>query len=163
MKKKRLQRSDVFWLLAVALLILMQFWWLPGDPGTPDDSFSNTVSGKRGLFETLQVLAEEGLMPTVRRESMRLVPDDVDTLIIISPDRYPNEYEEEELASFVANGGAVLFTPNWTDPDCEIAVDTQSKESACYRCHWGTGLSVEGKWIQPGGNCPVDGPVGERD
>ena len=120
MKKKQIQRSDVLWLAAAALLILLQFWWLPGDPRTPDDSFSNTVSGKRGLYETLQVLSEQELMPPVRRESAQLIPDDADMLVIISPDRYPDEHEQSELVSFVANGGTLFFAPNWTEPDCEI-------------------------------------------
>ncbi|MCP4170579.1 MAG: DUF4350 domain-containing protein [Fuerstiella sp.] len=119
-KKRRLQRSDVFWLTAVALLILLQFWWVPGDPGTPDDTYSNSIEGKRGFFQTLEDLSAAALFPPVRRESRLLIPDEPCTLVILSPDRYPNEYEQAELAEFVLNGGTLLFAPNWTHPDCSI-------------------------------------------
>ena len=120
MKKKRLLRSDKLWLAAVALLILLQFWWLPGDPGTPDDSYSNTVEGKRGFFQTLDGLAQAELLPPVRRESEQLIPNEPCTLVIVSPDRYPNEHEQHDLARFVLHGGSLVFAPNWTDAECSI-------------------------------------------
>ncbi|MCP4787950.1 MAG: DUF4350 domain-containing protein [Fuerstiella sp.] len=120
-KKRRLQKSDVFWLTAVALLILLQFWWVPGDPGTPDDTFSNSIEGKRGFFQTLEDLSTADLFPPVRRELRQLVPDEPCTLVILSPDRYPNEHEQSDLTNFVINGGTLLFAPNWADPDCSIS------------------------------------------
>ena len=119
-KKQRLQRSDQLWLIAVAVLVLLQFWWLPGDPGRPDDTYSNTIEGKRGFFETMKGLSDAGLMPSVRRESRVLVPNENCTLVILGPDLYPNEYEQRELADFVMRGGSLVFAPNWASPDCSI-------------------------------------------
>ncbi|MDG1895341.1 MAG: hypothetical protein P8J37_10565 [Fuerstiella sp.] len=119
-KKRRLQRSDAFWLTAVALLVLLQFWWVPGDPGSPDDTYSNSIEGKRGFFQTLEDLSAANLFPPVQRESRQLIPKEPCTLVILSPDRYPNEHEQTELADFVVNGGTLLFAPNWADPDCSI-------------------------------------------
>lgn len=115
-KKRRLLRSDLLWLIAVAVLVLLQFWWLPGDPGTPDDTYSNTIEGKRGFFETLKSLSERDLFPAVQRESEKLIPDSASTLLILGPDRYPDEHEKRELAEFVMNGGNLMFAPNWLDP-----------------------------------------------
>jgi hypothetical protein len=119
-KKRRLQKSDAFWLIAVALLILLQFWWVPGDPGTPDDTYSNSIEGKRGFFQTLEDLAAAELFPPVRRESRQLIPDEPCTLVLLSPDRYPNAHEQSDLADFVLHGGTLLFAPNWSNPDCSI-------------------------------------------
>ncbi|MEZ6063727.1 MAG: DUF4350 domain-containing protein [Planctomycetaceae bacterium] len=119
-KPRRLQKSDTCWLLAAAALVLLQFWWLPGDPGTPDDSYSNAIEGKRGLFETLHDLSTAGVLPPVRRESNRLIPDGNATLLVLSPDRYPNTHEQSELATWVYNGGTLLFAPNWSNPDCSV-------------------------------------------
>ena len=119
-KKRRLQKSDVFWLVAVALLILLQFWWVPGDPGTPDDTYSNSIEGKRGFFQTLEDLSSADLFPPVHRESHQLIPDQSCTLVLLSPDRYPNAHEQADLAAFVLNGGTLLFAPNWANPDCSI-------------------------------------------
>jgi len=109
------------WLGGVALLILLQFWWVPGDPGTPDDTYSVTVEGKRGFFQTLEGLSKAGVLPPVRRENMKLIPDRTSTLVLLSPDRYPNEHEQKELAEFVMNGGSLLFAPNWLNPESEIS------------------------------------------
>ena len=130
MKKKRLQRSDSLWLTAVALLVLLQFWWLPGNPGTPDDTYSNTIEGKRGFFQTLETLSEAGMLPTVRRETERLVPDRRCTLVIVSPDRYPDEHEQQALSQFVLGGGSLVFAPNWTATDCSMPtlhIETEHK------------------------------------
>ena len=101
MRNLRLERSDACWLGGVALLLVLQFWWLPGNPGTPSDTYSATVEGKRGFFQTLESLSKAGVLPPVRREPNRLVPDTTCTLVILSPDRYPNENEQRELATFI--------------------------------------------------------------
>lgn len=119
-KKRQLQTSDLLWLSAVALLVLLQFWWLPGDPGKPDDTYSNSIEGKRGFFQTLKELADAQLLPPVRREARQLVPDEICTLVILSPDLYPNDYEQRELYEFVMNGGSLVFAPSWSEPDCAI-------------------------------------------
>ncbi|MCR9198952.1 MAG: hypothetical protein NXI04_09935 [Planctomycetaceae bacterium] len=118
--KKRLLKSDRLWLFAALLLLLLQFWWLPGAPRTPDDTFSSTIAGQRGFFQTLQALANAGHLPSVERTTDRLVPEEPCTLIVLSPDRYPNEYEQEELTRFVREGGNLLFAPNWVAPNCRI-------------------------------------------
>ncbi|MGB4707301.1 MAG: DUF4350 domain-containing protein [Fuerstiella sp.] len=119
-KKRRLQRSDLLWLTAVGLLVLLQFWWLPGDSGSPDDTYSNTIEGKLGFFETLQGLSDAGVLPPVRRETEKLIPTEICTLVILGPDLYPNEDEQRELAEFVLNGGSFVFAPNWAEPTCSI-------------------------------------------
>ena len=107
-KKRRLLQSDTFWGLAAALLVLLQFWWLPGEDGSAADSYSTTVDGKLGLYRTLSQL-----FPQVTREAVKVVPAQSATLILIAPDRYPNEKEQQQLYEFVYNGGNLLFAPNW--------------------------------------------------
>jgi hypothetical protein len=68
-KKRRLLQSDTFWGLAAALLVLLQFWWLPGEDGSAADSYSTTVDGKLGLYRTLSQL-----FPDVTRESVKVAP-----------------------------------------------------------------------------------------
>ena len=107
-KKRRLLQSDTFWGLAAALLVLLQFWWLPGEDGSAADSYSTTVDGKLGLYRTLGQL-----FPDVTREAMKVAPTQSATLILVAPDRYPNEKEQQQLYEFVYNGGDLLFAPNW--------------------------------------------------
>ena len=111
-KKRRLLQSDLFWGLGAALLVLLQFWWLPGEDGAAADSYSTTVDGKLGLFRTLSEL-----FPVVERDAIKVVPDDPATMILIAPDRYPNEEEQQQLYEFVYNGGDLLFAPNWLSRD----------------------------------------------
>ena len=107
-KKRRLLQSDTFWGLAAALLVLLQFWWLPGEDGSAADSYSTTVDGKLGLYRTLSQL-----FPEVTREAVKVAPTHSATLILVAPDRYPNEKEQQQLYEFVYNGGDLLFAPNW--------------------------------------------------
>lgn len=107
-KKRRLLQSDTFWGLAAALLVLLQFWWLPGEDGSAADSYSTTVDGKLGLYRTLSQL-----FPDVTRESVKVTPTQSATMILVAPDRYPNEKEQQQLYEFVYNGGDLLFAPNW--------------------------------------------------
>ena len=111
-KKSRLLQSDIFWGLGAALLVLLQFWWLPGEDGSAADSYSTTVDGKLGLYRTLSQL-----FPRVDRDALNVVPRDSATLILVAPDRYPNEKEQQELYEFVYNGGSLLFAPNWLSPE----------------------------------------------
>lgn len=113
-KKRRLLQSDTFWGLAAALLVLLQFWWLPGEDGSAADSYSTTVDGKLGLYRTLSQL-----FPHVEREALRVVPEDSATLILVAPDRYPNAEEQQALYEFVYAGGNLLFAPNWMSPTFE--------------------------------------------
>ncbi len=119
MKKPRLNVTiaDLLWLSIVVLLVVLQFWWLPGNGGNTADSFSNRLEGSRGLYNTVSALANEGLLPPVRREGDRLVPEDPCTLLLIAPDRYPDDHEQEALKRFVHRGGSVVFVPNWNYPN----------------------------------------------
>lgn len=107
-KKRRLLQSDTFWGLAAALLVLLQFWWLPGEDGSAADSYSTTVDGKLGLYRTLSQL-----FPNVTRELLKVTSPQMGTMILVAPDRYPNEKEQQQLYEFVYSGGDLLFAPNW--------------------------------------------------
>jgi hypothetical protein len=114
-KKRRLLRSDTFWGLTAALFVVLQFWWLPGEDGSASDSYSTTVDGKLGLYRTLSQL-----FPRVERDSLLVVPEDAGCLVLIAPDRYPNDQEQELLYEFVYGGGTLIFAPNWGDPESEM-------------------------------------------
>lgn len=119
------------WLLAVCALLLLQLWWLPGDPGAPTDSFSNTVGGKRGLFLTLEQLSRADLLPSVTRETQKLIPDSPCTLLLLGPERYPDEHEQERLYQFVTNGGSLVFAARWHEPTfvmSSLGIDVQAEE-----------------------------------
>lgn len=115
MKKRRLLQSDVFWGLAAGFLVLLQFWWLPGEDGSVADSYSTTTDGKLGLFRTLSEL-----FPHVERDAINVVPQFASSLLIIAPDRYPNSKEQQQLFEFVYNGGRLLFTPNAAEATISI-------------------------------------------
>lgn len=114
-KKRRLLQSDTFWGLTAAFLVVLQFWWLPGEDGSAADSYSTTVDGKLGLYRVLSQL-----YPRVERDALLVVPEERSCLVLISPDRYPNEQEQTELYHFVYNGGTLVFAPNWDDPEFEM-------------------------------------------
>jgi hypothetical protein len=114
-KKRRLLQSDTFWGLTAAFLVVLQFWWLPGEDGSAADSYSTTVDGKLGLYRVLSQL-----YPRVERDALLAVPEERSCLVLISPDRYPNEKEQTELYHFVDNGGTLVFAPNWDDPEFEM-------------------------------------------
>ncbi len=114
-KKRRLLQSDTFWGLTAALLVILQFWWLPGEDGSAADSYSTTVNGKLGLYRTLSQL-----FPHVERDALLVVPKDRACLVLTSPDRYPNDQEQSQLYDFVYNGGTLVFAPNGDDPECEM-------------------------------------------
>jgi hypothetical protein len=111
-KNRRLQQSDVWWGLAAAALVLLQFWWLPGEDGSASDSYSTTVDGKLGLYRVLSQLFND-----VERDAINAVPPEAATLLLVAPDRYPNKDEQQLLYEFVYRGGDLLFAPNWNAPD----------------------------------------------
>jgi hypothetical protein len=115
-KNNRLLRSDMFWGTAFLVLIALQFWWLPGEQGTSTDSYSNAIEGKLGLYRTLQQL-----FPAVTRDTQSLHPVLPATLLIIAPDRYPAEKEEESLYEYVVNGGTLLIAPRWGAPELKLS------------------------------------------
>ena len=110
-KRSHIPRSDLLWGAGAAILLVLQFWWLPGDRRSSADSYSAALDGKLGLYRTLQFL-----FPRVNRDSSRLCPEDPATLLIVSPDRYPSDRETQQLYEFVYRGGAVLFAPDWNAP-----------------------------------------------
>lgn len=115
MKKNRLQRSDIAWSLSLIVIIALQFWWLPGEKGTNSDSYSHTIDGKLGLYRTLSQL-----FPQVIRDAVRLHPETSATLIMVAPDRYPSEPEQQELSAFIQSGGCLLFAPHRQRPEVSI-------------------------------------------
>ena len=119
MKKPRLPvtTADLVWLSLVLVLVVLQFWWLPGHGSHTADSWSTRLEGSRGLFNTLSTLADQDLLPPVRRGTDRLVPDKAAVLMILSPDRYPDDYEEEKLLSYVHSGGVLVMAANWQLPN----------------------------------------------
>lgn len=123
-KKRRLLQSDTFWGLTAVFLVVLQFWWLPGEDGSAADSYSTTVDGKLGLYRVLSQL-----YPRVERDALLVVPEERSCLVLISPDRYPNEKEQTELYQFVYNGGTLVFAPNWDDPEFKmVSLGIQTKE-----------------------------------
>ncbi|MCA9035169.1 MAG: DUF4350 domain-containing protein [Planctomycetaceae bacterium] len=116
MKKSKLKRSDIFWGLSIAFLVILQFWWLPGEKGSSADSYSNSINGKLGLYKTLSAL-----FPHVERDVDSLIPaNSHSVLLLVSPERYPTEVEERELLAYVRNGGYLLFAPAMENNACEI-------------------------------------------
>jgi hypothetical protein len=113
-KRNRLQ-PDALWAAAATLLLLLQFWWLPGAPGSAQDSFSSNVDGKLGLYRTLAQL-----FPKVEREQQTPVPASNCTLLIIGPDRLPTVAEQKQLADFVQQGGTLLFAPSFAEPNVNL-------------------------------------------
>jgi hypothetical protein len=130
----RVTKADIAWLFLASLMVVLQFWWLPGDGGNTADSFSNTMEGSRGLFETLSVLSDDGFLPPVRREKTQLVPDKPCTLLVLAPDRYPDNYEEERLRDFVQRGGTVIFATNWATPG--FGHEEVRSQPLRYRLRW---------------------------
>lgn len=113
-KRKRLQ-PDTLWAAGAAFLIVLQFWWLPGTPGSAQDSFSTSIDGKLGLFRTLSQL-----FSSVERERKTPVPATKCTLLIIGPDRLPTASEQNRLREFVQSGGTLLFAPSFDQPEVQF-------------------------------------------
>lgn len=116
-KKRRLLQSDVMWAAAAVMLVMLQFWWIPGDAGSAADSYSNTVDGKLGLYHVLSQL-----FPEVERESESLIPWNRSELMIIGPDRYPSTQEQQQLYSFVTGGGTLVFAPKYADVNVDLTL-----------------------------------------
>lgn len=115
-KNRRLSRSDVTWITVAVLLVLLQFWWIPGDNGSATDSYSNAVDGKLGVYRVLSAL-----FPEVRRETGRLIPQQPSVLLLAGADRSPSEAEQMELSRFVNDGGCLIFAPGYDSPETSLA------------------------------------------
>lgn len=114
-KKRRLQRSDRIWAGVALLLVLLQFWWLPGEDGSAADSYSTTVDGKLALYR----LAAR-LFPRVEREAQRMLPEENCVLLVLGPDVYPTQQQQSQLSAWVRGGGCLVFAPNLRDPQVEL-------------------------------------------
>lgn len=124
-KSSRLPRSDIAWSMAVIALIVLQFWWLPGEKGQTTDSYSTTVDGQLGFYRTLKEL-----FPEVSRQNQWLCPERTATLLVLAPDRYPSDSEQQQLYDFVSGGGTLLFAPNWNLESCQLptlGIDLQTR------------------------------------
>ena len=116
MKRKRsLRRSDRFWAGLALLLVLLQFWWLPGEDGSAADSWSVTVDGKLALYRLMSEL-----FPRVEREATKMLPDENCVLLVLGPDVYPTTQQRQELAAWVRGGGCLVFAPNLSQPQVSI-------------------------------------------
>jgi hypothetical protein len=113
-KRRRLFQSDTFWGTLAVVLVLLQFWWLPGAASSSSDSHSTTIEGCLGVFGIMQEL-----FPNVRRDAANVVPAQPATMLLIGPQRYPSEAEQQRLLEFVMNGGQLIFAPRWHDPAFE--------------------------------------------
>ena len=114
-KKRRLQRSDRIWAGAALLLVLLQFWWLPGEDGSAADSYSATVDGKLALYR----LAAR-LFPRVEREAQRMLPEENCVMLVLGPDVYPTQQQQSELSAWVRGGGCLVFAPNLRQPQVQL-------------------------------------------
>ena len=115
MRRKRVQRSDIAWMLFAILMVVLQFWWIPGKAETPDDSFSASADGKLGLYRVLN-----RLYANIDRESDTIAPRESGILLLLSPDRYPNPREMNQLYEFVSAGGILVFAPNWNTDELDF-------------------------------------------
>ncbi len=94
------------WLSGVALIVILQFWWLPGGQRQVRDSYSSLSGGKLGLYRILKQL-----YPDVQRISDQLIPDRPATLILVDPLDNPSEDDCQKLDRFIRDGGALVFAP----------------------------------------------------
>ncbi len=104
-----LANKQLFWLLGIAFLFVLSFWWIPGDSTNDADSYSTQEAGKYAYFQTMRSLHQDA---EITRSVDQLIPDDAEVLVILSPVRNPSEEEWDELWRFVNSGGRLLFAPH---------------------------------------------------
>lgn len=121
-----------FWLLLIALIVLLSVWWVPGDGSSITDSYSTEIPGKRAFFGAIRSQFYDEA--NISRSVDRLIPDDADTIVMLGPARIPSEDEWEELATYVSDGGTFLYA---ADPRSE---DFEAKPF---------GISYKNSWTQP--------------
>lgn len=102
------QRTRILiWLTAIAFVIMLQFWWIPGQTYRASDSYSTMSDGKLGLFRVLSKL-----FPDVSREANTLVPSGNQTMILVDPPADVDGNAARELNRFVTQGGVLVFAPS---------------------------------------------------
>lgn len=106
-------KSEVGWLAGVAIVILLGFWWIPGDRNTADDSYSVSTDGKKAFFRATQELLD---YPVRRNVDRLLPPADADTLVMIGPARYPDSGEWKKLHDWIQEGHTLVFAARFDDP-----------------------------------------------
>ncbi|MDB4614373.1 DUF4350 domain-containing protein [bacterium] len=106
-------KAEVGWLTGLAVIVLLSFYWVPGDRNTADDTFSAATNGKKAIYR-----ASGRLLPqTVRRSVDELVPPaDTDTLVMLGPARYPDGNEWKALYEWIGLGHTLVFAARFDDP-----------------------------------------------
>ncbi len=117
MKKNQKWRIEWAWLVAVLVVILLGFSWLPGRARDKLDSYSPTPRGKSAFYALVR-----GYLTDTTRHERRLIPpgDKKRTLVILGPARYPKESEWKRLHRWVKKGNTVVFAARLQKPDVEL-------------------------------------------
>jgi hypothetical protein len=116
MKRLRWQ-AEWAWLAGVVLLLVLGFWWFPGQTSDATDSFSTAAGGKRAFF----TLAERLTPPATRTvEKLWDHLGDADTMCILGPARYPDAAEWDWLTDWVSFGKTLVFAARMDDPAAEL-------------------------------------------
>jgi len=117
MKDKRNWRIEWAWLIAVLLMILLGFSWLPGRARDKLDSYSPTPRGKSAFYALVQRYVKD-----TSRHERQLIPagDTRRTLVLLGPARYPKDREWKRLHAWVKKGNIVVFAARLRDPLVEL-------------------------------------------
>ena len=112
-----MRRTDWIWIGLLGLLLLMSFGLAPSRrAGEDEDTYSSSFGGKKAFFDLASTL-----FPVVRRSTENLIPpDDVDTLVILGPTRYPSQVQWLMLRDWVSEGHALIFAARWNDPEVDL-------------------------------------------
>ena len=116
MKRLRWQ-AEWAWLAGVVLLLVLGFWWFPGQTSDATDTFSTAAGGKRAFF----TLAERLTPPATRTvENLSEYAGDADTMCILGPARYPDADEWDWLTDWVSFGNTLVFAARQDDPAVDL-------------------------------------------
>lgn len=108
-------KAEIGWLSGVAVIVMLGFWWVPGDRGTTDDTLSVNANGKKAFYLATQKLLDGDYAVSRSTESL-IPPDGADTLIMLGPARYPDDAEWQQLYEWVRSGNTLLFAAKHGDP-----------------------------------------------
>jgi len=107
-------KAEIGWITGLVVIVLLGFWWIPGDRGTTDDTLSTSSNGKKAFYLATQRLMGD-VYPVQRSTENLIPPDDADTLVIIGPARYPDSSEWQELYEWVRGGRTLIFAAQHGD------------------------------------------------